>query len=313
MRLFALLLMSFLVSCQSIHTRTTTKRAPSPTQKGTSQSSPSSQVDSQEMAYEEEEQAPQQPEPEIPKVGIILGGGGAKTFAHISFLKEVQRMRIPVIGIAGIEWGAPIALLYAQNQRANDVEWQMLKLKDESFLKTGGLFNRQQKALDISRLGLWQDSFGKVRMDRLDLVFTCPVNNFKKNDTYVVSKGQAPSVLNYCVGYPPIFEPAQDVVAGLREVEMVAEYLRQKGANYIVFVNVLGEPSTMQFAHPSDKVLWAETASRYRKPFKGVDLVVSLKSGNYGIVDFAKKREIISQANESAKTQVQELAKKWGL
>lgn len=307
MKIIVLLLMSVLISCQSIHTRSTSQRDGS---KPVGKTSPQV-VGSQDAVVLQEEEVPVEESP-TPKIGIILGGGGAKTFAHISFLKEVQRMRLPVHAVAGIEWAAPIAMLYAQNQRANDVEWQMLKVKEESFLKTG-LFSRQQKPSSIGSFNLWQEAFSKMRLDNLDLVFACPVNNFKKNDTYILSKGQAVSVLNFCVTYPPLFEPTQDAVAGIREVEMVAEYLRQKGANYIVFVNVLGEPSTIQFAQNTDKVLWAETAGRYSKPFKGVDGVVSLKSGNYGIMDFAKKREIMFQANDSAKARVQELAKKWGL
>lgn len=306
MKIVMLMLLTFLVSCQSLQTRTVTRgQAPG-------KSAPTSETRQGEDGPQEsfEEAPPEQPE--MPKVGVILGAGGARTYAHISFLKEAQRARLPLHAIAGVEWAAPVALLYAQNQRANDVEWQMLKIKEERFLKTG-LFSRQHKAAQINSLNLWQESFAKIKMDRLDLTFVCPVNNFKKNEAYVLTKGQAPSVLNYCVGYPPLFEPLQEVAAGVKEIELVAESLRQKGANYIIFVNVLGEATSMQFANASDKVLWAETASRYRRPFRGVDTVISLKAGNYGMMDFTKKREIMSQANESAKSQVQELAKKWGL
>ena len=38
-----------------------------------------------------------------PKVGLVLGGGGARGAAHIGVLRELERMRIPIDAIAGTE------------------------------------------------------------------------------------------------------------------------------------------------------------------------------------------------------------------
>lgn len=40
-----------------------------------------------------------------PKLGVILGGGGVLTYAQIGVLRELDRQKIPVHSIAGIEWG----------------------------------------------------------------------------------------------------------------------------------------------------------------------------------------------------------------
>ena len=43
-----------------------------------------------------------------PKVGLVLGGGGAKGAAAIGILKELEREKIPIDYIAGTSIGAII-------------------------------------------------------------------------------------------------------------------------------------------------------------------------------------------------------------
>ena len=57
-----------------------------------------------------------------PKVGLVLGGGGAKGAAAIGILKELEREKIPIDYIAGTSIGAIIGGLYAQGYRADDLE-----------------------------------------------------------------------------------------------------------------------------------------------------------------------------------------------
>lgn len=50
---------------------------------------------------------------ERPKVGLVLGGGGARGAAHIGVLEELERLRIPVDCVAGTSMGALIAGAWA--------------------------------------------------------------------------------------------------------------------------------------------------------------------------------------------------------
>lgn len=57
-----------------------------------------------------------------PRIGLVLGGGGARGAAHIGVLKELERLRIPVDAIAGTSMGAIIGGLYATGVNAEDLE-----------------------------------------------------------------------------------------------------------------------------------------------------------------------------------------------
>ncbi|MDH5622379.1 MAG: patatin-like phospholipase family protein [Gammaproteobacteria bacterium] len=57
-----------------------------------------------------------------PRIGLVLGGGGARGAAHIGVLKELERLRIPVDAIAGTSMGAILGGLYATGLNAEELE-----------------------------------------------------------------------------------------------------------------------------------------------------------------------------------------------
>jgi len=63
-----------------------------------------------------------QEENQRPRVGLVLGGGGARGAAHIGILKELERQRIPVDIIAGTSMGAIVGGLYASGMTADELE-----------------------------------------------------------------------------------------------------------------------------------------------------------------------------------------------
>ncbi|RJP73700.1 MAG: hypothetical protein C4524_14385 [Candidatus Zixiibacteriota bacterium] len=62
------------------------------------------------------------------KIGLALGGGGARGFAHLSVLKVLEEAGIPVHVIAGTSMGALMGALYAQAGSAAAAEDQLLRV-----------------------------------------------------------------------------------------------------------------------------------------------------------------------------------------
>ncbi len=57
-----------------------------------------------------------------PKIGLVLGGGGAKGVAHIGVLKVLEEQKIPIDYIAGTSMGAIVGALYASGLSAEELE-----------------------------------------------------------------------------------------------------------------------------------------------------------------------------------------------
>lgn len=277
---------------------------------GNGESSTNQHASSEEGASVDAENNPWSSD--IPKIGLILGPGGARTFAYISLLQEMQKNKIPIHAVAGIEFGSPMAALYAWKGFANDVEWQMMKLKTEDFPK---------RWIDPSSVESFLSLvFQKTKVEELKLPFACPAHNLEKNQIFVMSRGTLSQLIPYCLPYPPVMKPYSNNVSGVRDIKTLADYLRSQGANFIVYVNVLNQSRGQSLFGDKDSmenIMWTEIATTMAglgsKPQSGVDYLLNLNVENYAIMDFVKKREITQKSQEAAKKSVQILARKLNL
>jgi NTE family protein len=57
-----------------------------------------------------------------PKIGLVLGGGGALGFAHIGVLKVLEEARVPIDYIVGTSMGSIIAGLYAGGMSPDEIQ-----------------------------------------------------------------------------------------------------------------------------------------------------------------------------------------------
>lgn len=57
-----------------------------------------------------------------PRIGLVLGGGGARGAAHVGVLKVLQELRIPIDCIAGTSVGSIIGGLYASGMNPDEIE-----------------------------------------------------------------------------------------------------------------------------------------------------------------------------------------------
>ncbi len=63
-----------------------------------------------------------QPNSDAVRVGLVLGGGGARGAAHIGVLKVLEREHIPIHAIAGTSVGAIVGGLYATGYSPEEIE-----------------------------------------------------------------------------------------------------------------------------------------------------------------------------------------------
>lgn len=68
-----------------------------------------------------------------PRIGLALGGGGARGAAHIGVLKQLRKLSIQPHCIAGTSAGSVIAALYAFGVTLDVMEEEMKKLKPVSY------------------------------------------------------------------------------------------------------------------------------------------------------------------------------------
>lgn len=269
--------------------------------------------------YGDEEETPMLPPSptRIPKIGLIMGPGAARVYAQIGVLQEFQREKIPVVAVGGIEWGSVVAALYANKGLANEVEWQLSKLKSEEIMPRSLIGGRSGPSSVSTANAFLKMAFANTKAEGSRLPFACPAHNLSKNQIFLMTRGNYTQLLPFCLAYPPVFQPWQGNVSAMRDVKMLADHLRSKGATTIVLVNVLGSPDPRRpvagEVGSAESVLWDEIAAYYAKPLRGVDHVLTIPLGQTSLTAFGDHRKIQQMGAEKSAPLVKQLAQRLGL
>jgi phospholipase, patatin family len=245
-----------------------------------------------------------------PKVGLVLGGGGAKGAAAIGILKELEREKIPVDYIAGTSIGAIIGGLYAQGYRADDLEklfrsqnWLAL-LADRDTTLVGKVYKEEdgviylfgfpvrRKADADNNTGFWMlhgdhvynflDSLvsrspvqrGTVKQA---IPFSCVAFDIRRQQEIVLDTGSLARNMRASMAIPGAFKPVQIdtlmLVDGGMGNNLPVDVVRKMGADIVIAID-----------------LQQRKRDDYRSPF-------AFLKGLGGILDWLAERPDIKKYN----------------
>jgi predicted acylesterase/phospholipase RssA len=243
---------------------------------------------------------------EVPKIGLILGPGALRAYAHAGLLQEFFRTKIPVNAIVGIETGAMVAGLYAHKGQAFDVEWQMMKLKESDWLTSSVMGEKRPQ--EVTALNKFFDEvFGSATVESSRVPFACPALNLQKQSIYRMSKGPLAEVIRYCMSLPPLFNPYKQNIAAAVDLKDAVEFMRGKGINYVVYVHLLGGPTAENRAH------WGLIHQALMRQAASVNQVIPISMSEFDFNDFEKRREMIKKGQLVGKAAAETLIKRLGL
>ncbi len=231
--------------------------------------------------------------------GIIFSGGGVRTWAYINVLKEIQKYKLPVVSVAGMEWGSVVAGVYAQNISANEVEWELSKFKDID-----------DSADFIKKI------FEKKSTDNLKIPFGCMSLNLKNQTSYVLNKGQLGSLIPFCLSAPGIAKPYSDSIASMSDVTGAVQFLKANGANKIVLINATsvrnGKPLSASLQSVENQ-FWIQSNSILTKKNVGIDEIIDVDiNGGINADKFDQRRDVLNSSLPQAKDQIKKMAHKYG-
>ena len=148
---------------------------------------------------------------EIPKIGLILGPGALRAYAHIGVIEELSKLRAPIVAVTGIEMGALVGAIYSNKGQPFDVEWQMMKIKDDDLVDRGNINDFMGMV------------FANNRVESAKVPFACPALNMQKQQVFMMNRGSYTQMLPYCLSFPPLFKPFQNNVAGVLDLKTAVD------------------------------------------------------------------------------------------
>lgn len=246
-----------------------------------------------------------------PRIGLILGPGGMKSFAHIGVLREFERAKIPIHGVIGLEWGSLIGALYAKKAKVNDVEWQMLKLKKDSVI-SNRIFRPGQDTLGPEALDAFLEaSLSSIEFEKLEVPFSCPTVTASDEGPRWLTQGVLKEAIKACLPYPPLYKSTS--MAAPFDVRGAAQKLREMGADIVVFVNVLAQGAVYRGQDAMTQILWRELRQTLARETEGIDFVVGIHTRDYDISNYDNRRSLMLFGNQAGAIAVRKLSDRFGL
>lgn len=257
---------------------------------------------------------------ELPKVGLILGPGGMKAFAHIGVLRELSKARIPVHAIVGLEWGAIFAGLYAHQGQVNDVEWKAFKLREQDLPGEGGFLSARIKPESVASLNEFFDTiFAGTTIESSKIDYACPAYWSREDRFGWMTKGPLKVAMRACLPYPPFFTDNAGVYASPFSVDEAIAHLRSRGANLLILVNVLGSagdflPAKLaQGEQAAENLLWSEIRREMlRAKPPAVHFVINVNTNGHPVTDYAGRRALVEKGARAAGDVVGKLVSEFG-
>ncbi len=239
----------------------------------------------------------------VPNFGIIFSGGGSRAWAHVGVLKEMQKYKFPIVSVAGIEWGAVVGAIYAQNLSSNEVEWEMSKFKSldkaDEFIQT---------------------VFAKKSVSDMKTSFVCPSINLRSQTVYLLNRGHVEQFLPFCLPSAGLVKVYGQSVALMSDLMILVQQLKSTGVQKVILVNVLASNSATKNSKPFIKSVesienqvWVTAAAQLVKKNIGLDEVIEIDISDVSIDDFDQRRETMAKGADLSYNQIKKIADKYGL
>lgn len=208
------------------------------------------------------------------KVGLVLGGGGAKGAAEVGVLKVIEKSGIPIDYIAGTSIGSIIGGLYAVGYRSAQLdsmfrsqEWITLLSdrnadnKDKPITRKNGvtylfgfpLSNKNNSEIAhafgavrgdnvIELLDSMTHRMDSVDFDKLPIPFRCVASDMKHQREVVFSKGRLPIAMRASMSIPGAFKPVRIDSTNLYDGGMLnnlpVDVVREMGADVVIAIDL---------------------------------------------------------------------------
>ncbi|WP_426661875.1 patatin-like phospholipase family protein [Rhodanobacter aciditrophus] len=245
------------------------------------------------------------PPPPKLKIGLALGGGAAKGFAHIGVIKMLEASGIHADVVAGTSAGSVVGALYASGMDAFQMQQVAFGL-DEAKIRDVRLFSGglvRGKALEdyVNRRVDHQP------IERLKRPFAAVATELETGQRTVFVRGNTGEAVRASSSVPGVFEPV--AIRGKHYVDggvvspIPVDAARQLGADFVIAVDISSKPDggnpqgMLNIVGQSITIMGRQLA---RQEIARADVVIRPDLGGIGSTDFEQKDLAILAGEKAA-------------
>lgn len=252
------------------------------------------------------------PPPKPPKVGLALGGGAARGFAHIGVIQVLEENGIKVDLVAGTSAGSLVASMYASGKNGKELA-QMAESMDEGAITdwafpTRGLIRGEALARFV------REKTGNRLIEQMPLPLGIVATDLSDGSPILFRTGDTGAAVRASSSVPAVFQPVKigqrEYVDGGLVAPVPVRYAKQMGAELVIAVDISEPPEPKP---PGDAMrMLLQTFSIMGRSINNfelreADVIIRPKLEGVGSADFSARKRSIQAGREAAQAALPQL------
>ena len=239
--------------------------------------------------------------PKPPRIGLALGGGAARGFAHVGVIQVLEEAGLKPDLVVGTSAGSLVATLYASGRNGKQLQQVAESMDEAAFTDwTLPLFNRGMlRGEALSRYVNAQ--VGNRLIEQMPLPLGIVATNLANGQGILFQRGDTATAVRASSAVPALFVPVkignQEYVDGGLVSPVPVRYARQMGAELVIAVDISAAPEGNPASDPLQILLQTfsiMSKSINRGELQLADIVVRPALVGMGSADFTGKRQAIA-------------------
>jgi NTE family protein len=187
------------------------------------------------------------------RVGLALGAGSSRGYAHVGALRALERQGVPVDCLAGASIGSIVGALYSRYRDLDTVAATLDDLGDHVFRPT---LSRRSLMSTRSLKRFVARNLGDAQIEDLQIPVAIVAADLLSGEEVVLQRGSVAKALFASIAVPGIFPPVclgeRVLVDGGLLDPLPIDIAAQMGAGVVVGVKLSGGPGTVRLDEISE-------------------------------------------------------------
>ncbi|MCR5865185.1 MULTISPECIES: patatin-like phospholipase family protein [Aquincola] len=245
------------------------------------------------------------PPPRPPRIGLALGGGATRGFAHIGVIQVLEEAGIKPDLVAGTSAGSLVATMYAAGRSGAELAKVALAM-DESAITDWAFPGRGLiRGEALARYVRQQASNRPI--EQLPMPLGVVATDLDSGEPVLFRRGDAGTAVRASSAVPAVFQPVtingREYVDGGLASPVPVRFARQMGAELVIAVDISMPPDGNPTGDPMRMLLQTfAIMSRSINTFelRDADVVVRPRLVGVSSADFTVRRQAIAAGREAA-------------
>ncbi len=247
--------------------------------------------------------------PRPPRIGLALGGGAARGFAHIGVIQVLEEHGIRPDLVVGTSAGSLVAALYASGKNGTELA-NLARTMDESALTDWAFPGRGLLRGEALARYVHTQTGGRL-IEQMPMPLGIVATDAANGDPVLFRRGSTSTAVRASSAVPAVFQPVRignrDYVDGGLVSPVPVRYAREMGADLVIAVDISSPPDPNSIGdayHLLMQTFSIMGRSINRWELKDADIVIRPSLVGVSSSDFSARMKALQFGREAAQAQI---------